>query len=588
VSLLNGTSLSSNAFGSGVAGDVSIRASESATLSGAGPSGQTTTVQVVTNQGEGDGGSIRIAAPVVELSDASLLASTIGSTGRGGEIRIEAGEVRMARSFVSSTSEPAVAGGSGQVGDAGRVAIEASGSVTLADSRVETNAVRTSGSAGEISVQARSLALREGAQLTSRSVLAGSEGRIFIDVADGVSVVDSELDARTTSFLDDEAALAGRVDVRARSVTLERGRIAGSVSIRASESVRLSGSDPQGGIASSISASSISIASAGSILIEAPFLELTDGAFVSSSAFGAGRGGDIVIRSSDRVLLSGADAAGGRSSILAVTDQATGHAGSILLETGLLQLEGASILTSTIDSPGDAGTIRLDVSTIEMKDAVLETSSVERLGGTEAGRAGRIEINASDTIRLVRSRISAEAENSFGGSIAINGDRISTGAGSQLVAIKRADQSPGFLVHLVDSEITTRVGRGEGDGGNVLIDPVFVVLEDSTITASAGGEGDGGNILLVAGAVFSNLRLDQALNASSARGTHGTVEVRSPEVDLVGEMTPLRANFLDAAGLIPERCAARRGGARTAAFVVEGRSGLPASPDGLLSGWSKN
>jgi large exoprotein involved in heme utilization and adhesion len=121
-----------------------------------------------------------------------------------------------------------------------------------------------------------------------------------------------------------------------------------------------------------------------------------------------------------------------------------------------------------------------------------------------------------------------------------------------------------------------------GDGGNVLIDPTFLVLANSRIAARAGGAGDGGNILIVADFVLSDRPLDEVLDASSALGVAGTVEVSAPDVDLAGTLATLPTTFLSAADALRERCASRGTGGGPGSFVVTGRSGLPPGPGPLL------
>jgi len=51
------------------------------------------------------------------------------------------------------------------------------------------------------------------------------------------------------------------------------------------------------------------------------------------------------------------------------------------------------------------------------------------------------------------------------------------------------------LLYLSHSQVTTSVAGGSGTGGNITIDPVFIVLDSSDIIANA-YEGSGGNISL--------------------------------------------------------------------------------------------
>jgi hypothetical protein len=60
------------------------------------------------------------------------------------------------------------------------------------------------------------------------------------------------------------------------------------------------------------------------------------------------------------------------------------------------------------------------------------------------------------------------------------------------------------------------------------------------------------------------------------------VEIHSPETDVAGTLASLPETFLEAAALMKERCAARRGGESSGSFVWTGRQGVSWSPDGML------
>jgi tetratricopeptide (TPR) repeat protein len=60
------------------------------------------------------------------------------------------------------------------------------------------------------------------------------------------------------------------------------------------------------------------------------------------------------------------------------------------------------------------------------------------------------------------------------------------------------------------------------------------------------------------------------------------VAIHSPDADVESGLTPLSAEFLNAAALFRPSCAARSAGAREGSFVVARRRGLPSSPEGLL------
>jgi large exoprotein involved in heme utilization and adhesion len=137
----------------------------------------------------------------------------------------------------------------------------------------------------------------------------------------------------------------------------------------------------------------------------------------------------------------------------------------------------------------------------------------------------------------------------------------------------------GQLVYLVDSEITTLVNLGSDNGGDILIDPDFVVLDGASVIAQA-DRGDGGAITIIAGHLFPSA--DTIINASSRRGgIDGTIVVEPPETEVIGQLTTLETSLVDASSLLTTPCAART--APSGSFVVSSRTSLAASPDSPLS-----
>jgi large exoprotein involved in heme utilization and adhesion len=122
---------------------------------------------------------------------------------------------------------------------------------------------------------------------------------------------------------------------------------------------------------------------------------------------------------------------------------------------------------------------------------------------------------------------------------------------------------------------------GGGQGGNITIDPVFVVLEPGSRIAATAGEGLGGRIQITTDNFlpFPGSEVDASAGNPALSGT---VEIKSPDVNLAGTLAPLPSSFLDAASLMRERCAARRSGERAGSFAVSGPGGIPPEPDGWL------
>ena len=121
----------------------------------------------------------------------------------------------------------------------------------------------------------------------------------------------------------------------------------------------------------------------------------------------------------------------------------------------------------------------------------------------------------------------------------------------------------------------------ETGGGNITIDPVFVILQNGSSIVATADEGYGGQIRITTDRFFA-FPGSEVSAASRNPELSGRVEIHSPDVNLAGTLTPLPSTFLDAASLMRARCAARRSGERAGSFAVRGPGGIPAEPDGWL------
>jgi hypothetical protein len=161
---------------------------------------------------------------------------------------------------------------------------------------------------------------------------------------------------------------------------------------------------------------------------------------------------------------------------------------------------------------------------------------------------------------MTNSAVTTEAKQSGGGAI-----KITT--------------APNGTVQLTNSSISASVLDGTGGGGSVDIDPQFVILQNSQITANA-VSGPGGNIFIT-----TNLLLPDStsvISASSQFGQQGTITIQSPVSPASGKINPLGQKPLITAALVNQRCAALAGGS-ISSFTVAGRDSLPAEPGGWLA-----
>jgi filamentous hemagglutinin family protein len=400
------------------------------------------------------------------------------------------------------------------------------------------------GKAGTISLQAKKIALTDGALISGSSYGGGQGGNVIINATESVSLSGEAQDNNTViaaaAYGKGKPGHAGKVFIQAKKIRLTDGSYivssttgtgeGGEVKLRASEFVSLSGEDSQGNLTRirlTTSYKKPEAGNAGSLDIEAANIFLTHGAYLTSRTTGNGDGGQITLLAKEAVILTGLGSKGNGSDIFALT-RGEGNGGTISINTNVLLL--ADKASFSADSFGEI---------------------------TNAGMAGDITIQANRLL-LTDSRIGTATTAASGGNISLT---IPT------------------LLHLRNSQITTSVKSGVENGGNMTITtPVFIVLDKSRLVAQA-DEGRGGNIRIAAEQFIKSP--DSLVSASSRLGLDGNVQIDSPAVDMDRFLVMLPGGYIDASGQLPPPCTAARLAKNR--FVVKRLAGSPPSPDDFQS-----
>jgi large exoprotein involved in heme utilization and adhesion len=137
------------------------------------------------------------------------------------------------------------------------------------------------------------------------------------------------------------------------------------------------------------------------------------------------------------------------------------------------------------------------------------------------------------------------------------------------------------LIQLNDSLISSSVqGNAMTVGGDINLDPDFIILQNSQVLAKA-VQGQGGNISLIANKA---VLVDpfSTLDASSALGVSGSVNIQAPTKFLSGAILPLEQKPVNVAALYGSRCAASSGG-QFSSFVDSKADSLSPTPGAFLA-----
>jgi large exoprotein involved in heme utilization and adhesion len=423
-----------------------------------------------------DAGSITVnaAETVSVLGDALILTDSLG-LGRGGDITINTGDLAV----IGAGAETAgIKGQTAFAGNAGNITINASGAIELRDGGQIAGTTVGSGKGSSVTVTA-------GGAIT----FSGPDSRIVNATAP--LPLDQLNELFEFSFGKSFETLRGELGLPADADVFDvLGALTGIPGLAAGD--------------------------AGALSIGTPALTLNADTRIEMSTGWEGNAG-VVQANVGTLSLNNGGAMNSRSGIERLTGEVvvgSGNAGAInVTATGTISISGAgsTISTSTLGD-GDGGDIALTAAnqvTISGGGSVTSDS----LGG--AGLTGDIAVSSENNIVISGGAISTRAQTSDGGNVKLTAPNI---------------------VQLTNAEITTSVESGVGGGGNISIDPQFIVLNKSQITANAFG-GPGGNITLIANNFLPSA--DSLVQASSALSTQGTIVVASPENNIAGAIAQL-------------------------------------------------
>jgi large exoprotein involved in heme utilization and adhesion len=478
-------------------------------------------------------GDVTVEVATLSLTEGGQIVSGTAGAGTGGTITIAASESvtiagRGRENFPSSIASATIGSG-----NAGRVLISTP-TLTIDGGEIFTDALLGTGSAGEVVLKdVGILTLTNGAGVTSEALpeSTGNAGNVTLEV--GTVVVTSGSSMSTT--------------------TTGPGK-GGTLTIKAREAVAITG--PAAGVDTAVvvSAATLGSGAGGQIVIAAPVLQMEGGLITALTGVpeagppATGAAGNVSVEV-DRLSLGGGARIDSRT-----TSEGRGGSVQVTVRESAV-LTGNSGLTAVSRGRGAGGNVEIRAHTLALSDGA--TLSAESTG---TGNAGNITITTQDSVVSTQGRIVTRAAETDGGNIQITAPT---------------------LVRLRDSAITAEVGGGASTvGGNITIDPQFVVLQNSQIVANAFA-GKGGNIRIQAQQAFL---ADPAstVSASSALGISGQVNIQAPVTSLSGAVAPLPQAFAQTTELLRSRCVERLREGRVSRLVLGGRDGVPLEPGSLL------
>jgi large exoprotein involved in heme utilization and adhesion len=455
--------------------------------------------------GAGKGGSLTVDAQDVQLIGKSadsefvsgvFVSSQPNSTGDAGNLRIKTHSLLVKdRAEVGASTFGAGKGGSLTV-DAQNVQLIGRGSGLFAASRPEAI-----GDAGNLTIKTHSLLVKDGAEVNASTFGVGTGGSLTVDAQD-VQLIGTD---------------SGLLAVSGRNST----------------------------------------GNAGNLTIKTHSLLIKDGAEVSASTFGAGKGGSLTVDAQDVQLI-------GRGSGLFASSQpnATKDAGNLTIKThSLLLLDGAQILTATF-SRGKGGSLTVDAQDVQLITGSVIGSSSQRnstgdagnltikthsllvkegaaviTGTLSTGKGGSLTVDAQD-VQLIgtgSTLVAASQRNSTGdaGNLAIKTHSLLVKDGAEVFTGTFGAGKGGSLT--VDAQDVQLIGRGglfassqpnsTGDAGNLTIKTHSLLVKDGAeVFTGTFGVGKGGSLTVDASELLEVVSIspNDALSSTISTSTNGS------------------------------------------------------------------
>ena len=581
--ILNGAQVIVSTFGEGNAGNLTIEATEKIKLEGQSNDGFPTGILSTVETGStGNGGNITITAKEIQIVGTDtqfngILADVYqNATGRAGNITIqtETLEAKNAAQISASTDG---------AGDAGIVKVTASeikfdggiareGLFTGIDTDVEEGAT---GNAEGVEINTNSLEIRNGAGITAKVLGTGNAGNIQINAQNiivdgvgnnGVSNISSGVEAV------EAGGNAGGIEINTNNLTVTNfGKItttnlgkgnAGNINIQAEEITTLEGEET--GIFSEVGVGAVG--DGRNISIKTGTLNITQEAEINSNTAGEGNAGTVNIQATEKVFTD----TGNITS--AVETGAIGNAGAIEIISPQITTNNSNISTST-SGVGKAGNVTIDAtsslnlnstqvtSTVE-EGAIVETEEVGNVNLTSPniqvennsslststageGKAGNVNLNATEIVQIGGSKITSEVTSTgkgFAGAIEIVSPQITTNNSTISSSTSGVGKAGNVTIdatsslNLNSTQVTSTVEEGAivetEDAGNInLTSPNINLENNSSLSTSTSGVGKAGNVSLSATDILESESSQITSEVTSTgKGNAGAIEIVSPQI----------------------------------------------------------
>ncbi|YAF98208.1 MAG: filamentous hemagglutinin N-terminal domain-containing protein [Nodularia sp. CChRGM 3473] len=467
----------------------------------------------------------------------------------------------------------------------GNLTVNASESVKLLGSSVDEifpsgllTRSSENGDTGDLTINTGILLVQDGAQVITRNVGTGKSGNLTVNAIKGIQLIGTSLNGRipnsdvAANTLVDQPIFdsltpqilikgilasdtlpsglfastvdrgnAGNVTINTRDLLVQDGAQisadtfaegeGGNLTVNATKQVQLIGAS-----VSSISSglftrtNSESTGAAGSLTIFTDNLLVRDGAQVSASTFGVGKGGNLTVNATEEIQLIGVSNNNVTSGLFAQANSgATGNAGDVNLNTSaLIVKDGAQVSASTFGT-GEGGNLKVNA-----------TESVQLIGNSanglfpsglfavaapgSSGKAGELTINTGTLLVRDGAQVAASTfAQGQGGNLKVNAtERV------QLIGNSANGSFPSGLFATATKDAT-------GGAGDLTVNTnILQIQHGAGIAVRSRGQGSAGNLNLDARSILLNnqafISADTRASNSDSHQSQATISLRSSDL----------------------------------------------------------
>ncbi|MBD2616069.1 filamentous hemagglutinin N-terminal domain-containing protein [Nostoc punctiforme FACHB-252] len=434
VRILDGSVLLNQDYGSRQNGNVSINSSEYFILKNFQPEQDATGIFSV-NFGRNSGTNIIINSNKTYFEQSQIATATF-SNGSSGNIIINTDFLELIGTGEPDSSFNGSAGINTFTYSSG-----SGGNITgkignlIENYGVIATAALSSGNAGKLDITAENILLQNGSNIGSITFASGNSGNVSLNANGNIKIIGQLPSFKTNSAINSAtygSGYAGDLTINSFNLfvldgasvttsTLSSGD-AGNITIKTVNSIKVLGTSSDSLSFSTVASSApivnetLQIAykvpptptgKAGSITLDTPYLNITDGAQVTVRNEGPGNAGTLQINA-DRISITNT---GGITATTAI-----GEGGDIDIKSKLLQLRSGTISATagTAGTSGNGGNIRIATGILSASNNSAITANAYR------GRGGNIRINTKGLFVSPDTQITTSSELGIDGTVQIN------------------------------------------------------------------------------------------------------------------------------------------------------------------------